>query len=112
MVPIAVDSQMVGKASSGTFLMLEVEPGRHRVSTRTSENEDAEVVIMEPDSVYIFKAWPKMGFVSAQAGIERMTLSEGIASVRSARMVVTTWPGVPIVDDGVRLEQPGGQGMP
>ena len=67
---------------------------------------------MESDSVYIFKTWPKMGILSAQAGIERMNLTEGAAAVRGARMVVTTWPGTPMVDDGVREEPTSFQGMP
>lgn len=112
LIPIAVDSQIVGKVSSGTFLMLEVEPGRHRVSSPTLENESAVVLETTGDSVYVVKVWPKMGFVAAQAGMEPMSLSEGVTAVRDARMAVTTWPGTPMVDDGVRAEAASGQGMP
>ena len=66
----------------------------------------------EADSVYIFKVWPKMGILVAQAGIERMDLVQGAAAVRGARMVVTTWPGTPMIDDRVRADGPGAQGVP
>jgi hypothetical protein len=112
LITIAVDSLIVGKVSSGTFLMLDVEPGRHRVSSPTVENESAVVVETVADSVYVLKVWPKMGFVAAQAGMEPMSVTEGAAAVREARMAVTTWPGTPMVDDGVRAEPVSGQGMP
>jgi hypothetical protein len=111
-LPVAVDSLVVGKTSPGTFVMLDVNPGRHRVSSPTLENESATVVEALADSVYFFKVWPKVGFFAAHSGIERMVDAEGATAVRGARMVVTTWPGKPMADDGVQDATASGQGMP
>src|SRR5947208_11453220 len=39
---VAIDSQIVGRTAAGTYLMVEVAPGPHRVSAPTGENETPE----------------------------------------------------------------------
>lgn len=93
---VAIDSQFVGKTGSGTFMMIEVEPGSHRVSGLSSESDRGIAFEALPDSTYFFKLWPKMGFMSAQSGIEVMDPVEGRRAVQEARMVPAKWPGDPI----------------
>ena len=93
---VAIDSQFVGKTGSGTFLMVELDPGSHRISGLSSESDRGVDLEALPDSCYFFKLWPKMGFVSAQSGIELMDPVEGRRAIQSARMVPATWPGEPI----------------
>src|SRR3989441_57952 len=38
---VAIDSQIVGRTAAGTYLMVELAPGPHRVSSPTGENESA-----------------------------------------------------------------------
>jgi hypothetical protein len=86
---VAIDSQVVGKTASGTFLMVEVDPGPHRISGVTSESDRGVVIEALADSSYFFKLWPRMGVLSAQSGIEPMDPVEGgagrAAPVRSWR---------------------------
>lgn len=89
---VAIDDQVVGKTAGGTFLMVDVEPGFHRVSGRTSESNRGVTIQALADSAYFFKIWPKMGVFSSQSGVERMDAAEGRREVQSARMVVATWP--------------------
>ncbi len=35
---VAIDSQIVGRTAAGTYMMVEVRPGPHRVSSPTGEN--------------------------------------------------------------------------
>ena len=93
---VAVDSQFVGKTASGTFLMVEVEPGSHRISGLSSESDRAVEIEAMPDSSYFFKLWPKIGIVSAQSGIEQVDAVEGRREIQKSRMVPATWPGEPI----------------
>ena len=93
---IAIDSQVVGKTASGTFLMVEVDPGSHRITGVTNESGNDVVIEALADSCYFFKLWPKMGVFSAQSGIEPMDAVEGRRAVQSARMVPAAWPGAPI----------------
>ncbi len=89
---VAIDSQIVGRTAAGTYLMVEVAPGAHRVSSPTNENEGAVALDAMADSIYFVKLWPKMGFFSAHSGMERMDASEARAGIARARMVPSTWP--------------------
>jgi hypothetical protein len=93
---VAIDSQFVGKTGSGTFMMIEVDPGPHRVSGLSSESDRGVVFEAMADSIYFFKLWPKMGFMSAQSGLENMDAIEGRRAVQESRMVPAKWPGDPL----------------
>ena len=93
---VAIDSQIVGRTAPGTYLMVELSPGRHRVSSATPENESAVVLDAQADSAYFVKVWPKLGFFSAHSGMERMDPAEARAGIATARMVVSVWPGTPM----------------
>lgn len=93
---VAVDSLFVGKTGSGTFMMIEVEPGSHRVSGLSSESDRGVAFEALPDSSYYFKLWPKMGFMSSQSGLEVMDPVEARRAIQEARMVPAKWPGDPI----------------
>jgi hypothetical protein len=93
---VAIDSQFVGKTASGTFLMVEVDPGSHRVSGLSSESDRGIAFEALPDSCYFFKIWPKMGFMSAQSGVELVDPIEGRHEIEKSRMVPAKWPGEPI----------------
>jgi len=94
---VEVDSQFVGKTGSGTFMMIELDPGHHRVSGLSSESDRGVDFEALADSTYFFKLWPKMGFMSAQSGIEPMDPVEGRRAVQESRMVPANWPGEPVV---------------
>jgi hypothetical protein len=93
---VAVDSQLVGKTASGTFLMVEVDPGSHRISGLSSESDRGVAIEALPDSSYFFKLWPKMGIISAQSGLEQVDPAEGRREIAKSRMVPATWPGEPV----------------
>src|SRR3989475_10650605 len=93
---VAIDSQIVGRPAAGTYLMVELAPGPHRVSSPTGENESAVSLDALADSIYFVKLWPKMGFFSAHSGMERMDPTEARTGIVGARMVPSTWPGTPM----------------
>ena len=87
---------IVVTAALGTYLMVELAPGPHRVSSPTGENESAVSIDAVADSIYFVKLWPKMGFFSAHSGMERMDPAEARNGIATARMVASTWPGTPV----------------
>src|SRR5207247_6480059 len=89
---VAIDSQIVGRTAAGTYLMVEVAPGLHRVSSPTGENEGAVSLDAVADSMYFVKVWPKMGFFSAHSGMERSNEDEGRGGTAHVRTVASTWP--------------------
>ena len=40
---VAIDSQIVGRTAAGTYLMVELAPGPHRVSSPTGENGERRI---------------------------------------------------------------------
>lgn len=92
---VAIDSQVVGKTASGSFLMVEVDPGPHRISGLTSESDRGITIAAMSDSSYFFKLWPRMGFVSAQSGIAQVDPVEGRREVQKSRMVPAAFPREP-----------------
>ena len=93
---VAIDSQIVGRTAAGTYLMVELAPGLRRVSSPAGENESGVSLDAVADSVYFVKLWPKMGFFSADSGMERMDPTEARSGIATARMVPSTWPGTPM----------------
>ncbi len=93
---VAIDSQIVGRTAPDTYLMVDLEPGLHRVSAPTGENESSVPINAVADSIYFVKLWPKMGFLSAHSGMELMDPAAGRAGISTARLVVSTWPGRPM----------------
>src|SRR5713226_7071142 len=90
---VAIDSQIVGRTAAGTYLMVELAPGPHRVSSPTGENESSVSLVALADSIYVVKLWPTMGFFSAHSGMEPMDPAEARTGITAARMVPSTWPG-------------------
>jgi hypothetical protein len=93
---VAVDSQVVGATDPNSFLMVEVDPGAHLVSSPTAENEAFVKLDALPDSCYFVKMWSKMGIMAAHSGMERMQPDSARRAIRKAQMAVSSWPGVPI----------------
>src|SRR5258708_31750101 len=83
---VAIDSQIVGRTAAGTYLMVELAPGLHRVSAPTGENETSVSINAMADTVYFLKLWPKMGFFSAHSGMEIMDPTEARTGIGNARM--------------------------
>ena len=93
---VAIDSQFVGKTASGTFLMVELEPGSHRVSGLSSEATAGSRSRPSRTAATSSKIWPRMGVITAQSGVELMDPVEGRRAIQGARMVPSAWPGEPI----------------
>jgi hypothetical protein len=93
---IAVDSQVIGEAVPNSYLMVEVDPGAHLVSSPTDENESFVEVNAQPDSCYFMKVWPKMGVLSAHSAMGWMQPDSARRAIRKSRMAESSWPGVPI----------------
>ena len=93
---VAVDSQVVGATDPSSFLMVEVDPGAHLVSSPTSENEAFVKLDALADSCYFVKMWSKMGIMSAHSGMELMQADSARKAVRKLQMAQSSWPGVPM----------------
>ena len=93
---IAVDSEVIGSSVPNSFLMVEVDPGAHLVSSPTDENEAFVQLDALPDSCYFIKTWTKFGVMVAHSGMGWMQADSAREAIRKSRMAESAWPGVPL----------------
>ncbi len=95
---IAVDSQLVGRLVGGSFLMVEVEPGRHRVSAPAGSHESSVWLDAARDSSYFVELKTDEFALSfrwrAKASV--MDPAKARDAIRRAHMVSSSWPGPPM----------------
>ena len=84
-LPVNIDGRELGSTARGTYLMLEVEPGKHTISSKTLENSKVVEVTAEAGKSYFFVIKPRMGLIAARAGLEPVTEEEGRAEVMKAK---------------------------
>jgi hypothetical protein len=97
---LAVDSLIVGKLGGGSFLMIEVEPGRHRISTVTGAHENVLWIDAAADSSYFVEVVPEFFMWSQRfrANVKTMRASAARKAIRRAQMAASSWPGTPLGD--------------
>lgn len=83
-VTIVVDDQLVGHTLAGAFVMLEVEPGQHHVTSKGLHDESAIVVVAEADSTYVFRVSSRDGFLIDQPGLQRIDTVKGVVALRAS----------------------------
>jgi hypothetical protein len=85
---LGVDGVVVGALSLDTYVMLEVEPGPHRVTIVTAESQHTlEVSADEGDNVFL-EALPKMGLAQARAELRVLSPEQGRKRVLQERRVM------------------------
>jgi hypothetical protein len=87
---VSVDGRELGSTSRGTYLMTEVDPGEHIVSSKTLENSDEEKVTTEAGRSYFFVIKPRMGLLVARVRLEPVSEAEGRAEVGKAQRAAGT----------------------
>jgi uncharacterized protein DUF2846 len=90
---VAVDGRRVGRLEGGAFLMVEVEPGRHRVSSPAGRHESAVWIDAVADSAYFVELRKKTWAWSWRASVKHMDPVRARAAIRRAQMVPSSWPG-------------------
>lgn len=87
---VALDGRFAGRTSPGTFLMLEVEPGEHRVGAVGNEKKSV-VLTAAVDSVYFVRLHNRRGIRGW--GMGRIELVDGAAGrkmIGAAQLVEST----------------------
>lgn len=91
---IELDRQTIGRVTYGTFLMVEVNPGPHRVSHPGKSKSDL-LLDAAADSSYFVKVSYKIGLSGpALDRMERLNSNEGQKLILTARMLTSTPPDV------------------
>ena len=76
-----LDGRGAGSLAPGTFLLLEVEPGEHVLSSTGAENQEVVRLTAEAGKNYFYQVEPKMGWVKARLAITQLDDDAGRALV-------------------------------
>ena len=95
---VAVDGRRVGRVEGGSFLMVEVDAGRHRVSSPAGRRESVLWLDAAPDSVYFVDLRTKTLAWRWRATVTRMEPVRARRVIRAAHMVSSAWPGTRMED--------------
>jgi hypothetical protein len=86
-----MDKQLIGALKVGSYAMLEVNPGKHKIALGGTgfETFNALEIDVEAGGIYFFKAYPKFGVWAARAGLEQIDEEEGKSLVREYQLIQT-----------------------
>lgn len=82
---VYLDGKLAGSVAPDTYLLFEVEPGKHQVSVITEESQAALTVDAAPGGNYFVNVVPKFGWQHARAGLEELARDDGVKAVREAK---------------------------
>lgn len=85
-MPLTVDGKAVGSTASKTFILQQVEPGKHVVQSIT-ENEPSVEVNAEAGKNYYVWQEVKMGALQAGSALHVVTEEEGQKAVKQCKLV-------------------------
>jgi len=90
-VPVRVDSELVGELSTGTFLVVEVAPGRHRISSDASRDVGVDVDARSGGIHFVgfYPGWDGYAFTWVEADraknvVRRLALAQRPETARQA----------------------------
>ncbi len=89
----ALDGQVVGRMDAGSFLMIEVPPGRYRVSSPSRPKEPSLEIDMAADSVYYLDIQDRRGMLT-RTTLRLMNPAEAQSAIRRAPMAPIYWRGL------------------
>jgi hypothetical protein len=83
---VKLDGTTMGSLAPGTFLLIEVEPGEHIVSSHTPENQAVCPVDTVAGENYYFELSPEWGWMSARCSLELLDEETGRELVMKASL--------------------------
>ena len=93
MATVAVDNEAVGEVDGGSYLMVQIPPGRHTIAAITSHHLNELSLDLLPDSSAILQLhWKKMSWTRQAT----LTIDTAVATherLRAGHMVASSWPG-------------------
>jgi Protein of unknown function (DUF2846) len=82
---VHLDGKLAGAVAPGTYLLFDVEPGKHQISVLTQESQATLTINAASGANYFVNVEPKFGWQHARAGLEELTREDGQKAVREAK---------------------------
>jgi hypothetical protein len=85
-MPVALNGKPVGDTAARTYLLLQVEPGRHSVTSK-SENDSGVTVDAAAGRNYFLWQEVKMGLMAARSNLQLVDEATGKAGVAECKLI-------------------------
>ena len=82
---VHLDGKLAGSIAPETYLLFEVEPGKHQIAVITQESQDAMTISAGRGENYFVDVVPKFGWRHARAALEELSQEEGRKAVQNAK---------------------------
>jgi hypothetical protein len=78
---VAIDGTMLGSLAPGTYLVLPVVPGAHRVTAFSTQNQEQLTVLANNGQLYFVHLSPRLGVMTPRVGMEILENAAGREAV-------------------------------
>lgn len=85
-MPVLINDKLVGDTAAKTFLVEEVEPGKHMIVSKT-ENDAMLEIQAEAGQIYYVWQEVKMGAFSARSKLHLVDEAKGQAGVKQCKLI-------------------------
>jgi hypothetical protein len=85
-MPVALNGKLVGDTASKTYMVIEVPPGKHTITSKT-ENDSAVTVDAAAGRNYFLWQEVKMGFATARSNLQQVDENAGRAGVQECKLI-------------------------
>lgn len=85
-MPVALNGGLVGDTASKTYLLMEVDPGRHTVVSKTENDSTVEVNAVAGQNYFLWQE-VKMGLMSARSNLQLVDEKTGKAGVNECKLI-------------------------
>ena len=85
-MPVALNGRLVGDTAAKTYLLLEVDPGRHTVVSKTENDSTVEVNAVAGQNYFLWQE-VKMGLMSARSNLQLVDEATGRAGVNECKLI-------------------------
>ena len=82
---VHLDGKLAGSLAPDTYLLVDVEPGKHQIAVLTQESQDAMTITASRGENYFVDLVPKFGWQYARAALKELTQAEGKKAVQNAK---------------------------
>lgn len=85
--PVVFDSKIAGSLAVRTYLMWEVAPGLHTISSYTEESNEILKIKAEAGGCYFVKSFLRLGVFYNRVGLERVSAEEGKEHINNCKLL-------------------------
>lgn len=85
-MPVALNGKLVGDTASKTYLLFDVAPGSHTVTSKT-ENDSSVTVNAVAGRNYFLWQEVKMGLMAARSNLQQVDEATGKAGVQECKLI-------------------------